>query len=169
MNLNENNNERAYEAAPVPAVFNEALLDLGDFNSPTQVAAVEDLVLDLDDEEPDNGVAVPEAVVAPAPVEAVTLEPADVAPVPTPEEQHIGEPQQWTIVQEASAEPAPSASMVEDHGSSEPKAGLSPEAIDAIARRAVELMSDKVVREIAWEVVPDLAELLIKKKLDQQN
>lgn len=46
---------------------------------------------------------------------------------------------------------------------------LSPEAIDKIARRVVELMSDKVVREIAWEVVPDLAELLIKQKLDEQK
>ncbi|MFN2404481.1 MAG: PleD family two-component system response regulator [Pyrinomonadaceae bacterium] len=44
---------------------------------------------------------------------------------------------------------------------------LSPEVIDAIARRAVELMSDKVIREIAWEVVPDLAELLIKKQLEE--
>ncbi len=44
---------------------------------------------------------------------------------------------------------------------------LSPEAIDAIARRVVELMSDKVVREIAWEVVPELAELLIKQKLEE--
>jgi CheY-like chemotaxis protein len=44
---------------------------------------------------------------------------------------------------------------------------LSPEMIDAIARRAVELMSDKVIREIAWEVVPDLAELLIKKQLEE--
>jgi CheY-like chemotaxis protein len=44
---------------------------------------------------------------------------------------------------------------------------LSPEMIDAIARRAVELMSDKLIREIAWEVVPDLAELLIKKQLEE--
>lgn len=46
---------------------------------------------------------------------------------------------------------------------------LSPEAIDAIARRVVELMSDKVVREIAWEVVPELAELLIKQRLDEER
>jgi CheY-like chemotaxis protein len=46
---------------------------------------------------------------------------------------------------------------------------LSPEMIDAIARRAVELMSDKVIREIAWEVVPDLAELLIKKQLEESK
>lgn len=46
---------------------------------------------------------------------------------------------------------------------------LSPEAIDAIARRVVELMSDKVVREIAWEVVPELSELLIKQKLEEDR
>jgi len=46
---------------------------------------------------------------------------------------------------------------------------LSPEMIDAIARRCVELMSDKVIREIAWEVVPDLAELLIKKQLEEKQ
>jgi CheY-like chemotaxis protein len=46
---------------------------------------------------------------------------------------------------------------------------LSQEAIDAIARRVVEMMSDKVVREIAWEVVPELAELLIRQKLDEQQ
>ncbi len=46
---------------------------------------------------------------------------------------------------------------------------LSPEVIDAIARRAVELMSDKAIREIAWEVVPDLAEQLIKKRLNKNR
>lgn len=46
---------------------------------------------------------------------------------------------------------------------------LSPEMIDAIARRVVELMSDQAVREIAWEVVPQLADLHIKKKLDENR
>lgn len=46
---------------------------------------------------------------------------------------------------------------------------LSPEAIEAIARRVVEMMSDKVVREIAWEVVPELAELLVKKRLEEEK
>lgn len=48
-------------------------------------------------------------------------------------------------------------------------ARLSPETIEAVARRVVELMSEKVVREIAWEVVPDLAELLIKQRLDEER
>ena len=47
--------------------------------------------------------------------------------------------------------------------------GATREEIDAIARRAVELMSDKVIREIAWEVVPDLAELLIKRQLEENQ
>ncbi len=46
---------------------------------------------------------------------------------------------------------------------------LSPEAIDAIARRAVEMLSTRVVEEIAWEVVPQLAELLIKRKLEEEK
>ena len=48
-------------------------------------------------------------------------------------------------------------------------AELSPETIDAIARRAVEHLSERVVREIAWEVVPELAELLIKQRLDEEK
>lgn len=46
---------------------------------------------------------------------------------------------------------------------------LSPAMIDAIARRAVELMSEKVIREIAWEVVPELAELMIKRQLEESQ
>lgn len=46
---------------------------------------------------------------------------------------------------------------------------LSPEMVDAVARRVVELMSDRSVREIAWEVVPDLAERLIRERLEQEN
>lgn len=63
-------------------------------------------------------------------------------------------------------------SVVEGHTRVEEPARadqLSPEMIDAIARRVVEMMSDKVVREIAWEVVPDLAELLIRRKLEEED
>ena len=54
-------------------------------------------------------------------------------------------------------------------GSGATQGQLSPEALETIARRVVELMSEKVVREIAWEVVPDLAELLIKQRLDEEK
>ena len=44
---------------------------------------------------------------------------------------------------------------------------LSDEQIDRIARRVVELMSDQVVRNIAWEVIPDLAEMVVKERIRQ--
>jgi hypothetical protein len=44
---------------------------------------------------------------------------------------------------------------------------LSPEVIDAIARRVVEQLSTKVIEQIAWEVVPQLSELIIKRRLEE--
>jgi hypothetical protein len=42
---------------------------------------------------------------------------------------------------------------------------LTDEQIDRIARRVVQLMSDQVVRNIAWEVIPDLAEMVVKERI----
>ena len=46
---------------------------------------------------------------------------------------------------------------------------LSPEVVDAIARRVVAQLSEKAVQEIAWEVVPQLADLMIKRKLEERE
>jgi CheY-like chemotaxis protein len=46
-------------------------------------------------------------------------------------------------------------------------ADLTDEQIDRIARRVVQLMSDKVVRDIAWEVIPELAEIVVKERIKQ--
>jgi CheY-like chemotaxis protein len=43
--------------------------------------------------------------------------------------------------------------------------GLSDADVDRIARRVVELLGDKAVRDVAWEVVPDLAECVIRDRL----
>jgi hypothetical protein len=43
--------------------------------------------------------------------------------------------------------------------------GLSESDVDRIARRVIELLGDRLVREVAWEVVPDMAELVIKDRL----
>lgn len=42
---------------------------------------------------------------------------------------------------------------------------LSEADVDRIARRVVELLGDQLVREIAWEVLPDMAEMVIKDRL----
>ncbi len=65
----------------------------------------------------------------------------------------------------APSEPEPTSMQAGQIGLNQ----LSPEAIDAIARRAVEMLSEKVVQEIAWEVVPQLAELMIKRKLEEKE
>lgn len=47
--------------------------------------------------------------------------------------------------------------------------GISQELVDEIVRRTMERINDDVIREIAWEVVPDLAEQLIKKRLNKNR
>lgn len=42
---------------------------------------------------------------------------------------------------------------------------LSPAEIDAIARRVVERLSERVLREIAWDVVPDLANVIVRQRI----
>ena len=43
--------------------------------------------------------------------------------------------------------------------------GLSDEDVDRIARRVVELIGDQTIREISWDVIPDLAEIVIKDRI----
>ncbi len=153
----------------------DLLLDLGEPVHPW-VAEEEEFVLDLDDESaaPAYAAAPARTFVEPQVTEAVaaagayesSYQPevhasfADTQEVPYPSavsdvEVVESEPEPMF------AEPQPSSAttLTTDQ--------LTPEMIDAIARRVVEMMSDKVVREIAWEVVPDLAELLIKQQLEK--
>ncbi len=49
-----------------------------------------------------------------------------------------------------------------------PTAGsLTDDDIDRIARRILELSGERIVRKVAWEVVPELAERLVKERLDE--
>ena len=160
----------------------DVLLDLGEFE-PVRASADDDFVLDLDDEpaevsapayspQPMRAFVEPqvkEAVAAAGAYES-TYQPevhaafADTQEVTYPVAMHdvavaAPEPEPMFVEPEPAAPVAASAPISADQ--------LSPEMIDAIARRVVEMMSDKVVREIAWDVVPDLAELLIKQQLEK--
>jgi CheY-like chemotaxis protein len=42
---------------------------------------------------------------------------------------------------------------------------LSENDVDRIARRVVELLGDRTIRDVAWEVIPDLAEVIIRDRL----
>jgi len=48
-----------------------------------------------------------------------------------------------------------------------PLAELTEEQIERIAARGVAKLSDRVVREIAWEVVPDAAEIAVRRRIEE--
>ena len=128
---------------------------------------------------------------------ASILDPAEPEPVsgatpedlPFAEEAAVSEPESmWmTTPEDVQAEPDPeapgaphapvmeapqlafaseSAPASEVAANSSP-ANLTDDQIDRIARRVVELMSDSVIRNIAWEVIPDLAEMVVKERIRQ--
>jgi CheY-like chemotaxis protein len=98
--------------------------------------------------------------------ERITDEPFDEAPQLT---SYSDAPVAEAIPVETSSEPALTSAIEASPVSGITAEQLSPEMIDAIARRAVEHMSEKVIQEIAWEVVPQLAELLIKRQLEEKT
>jgi CheY-like chemotaxis protein len=82
------------------------------------------------------------------------------APEPEPEEAPVA-------AASAPAETAPPMPIAARGESSDLPANLTDEQVDRIARRVVELLSDQVVRNIAWEVIPDLAEMVVKERIRQ--
>jgi len=151
----------------------DVLLDLGEYE-PVRTAADDEFVLELDDEvapapvrafvEPE----VKEAVAAAVGYESTYQPEVHPSFAETQEVPYASEVKEAAVTKpELEVMYAESVSPAAHAGSLTPDQ-LTPEMIDAIARRVVELMSDKVVREVAWEVVPDLAELLIKEQLEQK-
>lgn len=52
-----------------------------------------------------------------------------------------------------------------DHAANLGASTLSAADIDAIARVVVERLSERILREIAWDVVPDLAEIIVRERI----
>src|SRR6185295_4064198 len=113
---------------------------------------------------------VPEATPAPAAAPPATPEPAfpsfgemdfSAEPIAAPEPPRFAAgfapappPPAAAPVAAAPAAPAASGSVT-----------LSDDDVDRIARRVVELLGDKPVRDVAWEVIPDLAEVVIRDRI----
>jgi CheY-like chemotaxis protein len=144
--------EPSFELEPEPLYQVEAepvfTLDRGEPSVALQedaFRAPSELPLDEADETPQDYV-LPDEV---PPVSLATLTSAAAAPafaVPEP------------VLPEETAEPA--AQPATNGGGR-----LSDEDVDRIARRVVELLGDKAVRDVAWEVIPDLAEVIIRDRL----
>jgi CheY-like chemotaxis protein len=65
------------------------------------------------------------------------------------------------------AEPAPTSepSEPEPAVSAEARSDLDDEQIERIARRVVEMLSDRAIRDIAWEVIPETAEMIVRERI----
>lgn len=175
------------EAAPVAAaqVADSALLDLGDFEPLPAAAEADDFVLDLEDEpfrsddeasfergwdfsaqkqEPEVAEQPPQEMISTLRPGAVSFEESAAA-----ETERLSAPEASISAAEMPTQPLlPAPQTPSDFSASPAIAQYPPELIEAIAQRVVELLSEKVIEEIAWEVVPQLAEVMIKKKLEEQ-
>ncbi|HEX6852343.1 MAG TPA: response regulator [Candidatus Polarisedimenticolaceae bacterium] len=80
---------------------------------------------------------------------------------PEPEPPRAPEPVVEAVP--ASAEPAPAPAEPVPA----PERTLTDADVEAIARLVVAKLSEPILREIAWEVVPDLAEAIVRERLRQ--
>ena len=98
----------------------------------------------------------------PRAVTPLEAEPAPAPAAPSPiSSAPIPEPQAPAPAPTAPAAAAAPAS----NGGSNGSGALDDATIDRIAQRVAELIGDSVLREVAWEVVPDLAEVVIKERI----
>lgn len=105
---------------------------------------------------------------APPPAPAPVFEPE---PEPEPEPQRADSP---VFEEPAAAEEVPFEAPVEPEISTPPAAAaasfsgdVSDEVIERIARRVVQMLSADEVKKIAWEVIPDMAEMVVKERIRQ--
>jgi CheY-like chemotaxis protein len=164
-------------------VEDEGVLDLGDIETFAAAINEDDFVLEVEVEP----VTVSSAPVTPVSEEATieSVRPAieDFGEAPSAPLETFTEAALTRVTDEpadeVSAVPLSAHSQTSEFSADEVSAaplsapsqtsGLSADEIEAISRRVVEQMSEKVVREIAWEVVPELSELLIKRRLEEQR
>ena len=156
----------------------DMLLDLGDYQ-PASLARSEEFELDVDLDEVQEPSPVGVGASAwskggwesvPKPTEDPFATTRDLSRGVVPTSVEEGSPAQTTFTGARMEGQQPQQGRTEVGGSpGNSFKDFPPEVIDAIARRAVEHLSERVVQEIAWEVVPQLAELLIKRQLEEKN
>ena len=161
------------ETAPImPAQESEEVLEVAPSEMPQQLR--EESVADVSGFELESAPAAAAAVTASetaallpdaSSLETATTFESEAAPVA--EASSESQP-----VEDAIQERAPAVAVgasEQSHVAMSPSSTLSPEMLDELVRRVVAHMSEQVVREVAWEVVPDLAERLIKQRLQEEK
>lgn len=117
-------------------------------------------------EEQPAGSARPPLAGAPAPeADSVWTPPPEAPPAETWQEPD-GETRPNPLNAPVPFAPLPAPSTV-PHQNGGPALNLTPEAIDLIAEKVVERLSDRIVREVAWEVIPQVAEALVRRRIKE--
>jgi CheY-like chemotaxis protein len=104
--------------------------------------------------------------------QAPQTEPEPTAPEPAwpPLQAAAAEADSWeppvppTVIAPEPEQPAAAAAVPEGDTR---YIGLTDEQVERIARKVVELMSEQVVKNIAWEVIPDMAEMIVRERIRQ--
>ncbi|HEY7864315.1 MAG TPA: response regulator [Thermoanaerobaculia bacterium] len=109
---------------------------------------------------------------APAPAAAVT---APAAAIPPPREEReeevvvdvpssaAGVPHELESLAKRASIPELARMLTTELSSG--GGGLSDDEIERVAEKVVQKLSDRIIREIAWEVIPDMAEIVIKQRI----
>lgn len=94
-------------------------------------------------------------------------EPTAAMPVPPADVRPIGFRSLDRTLEERAEAPEPPAPAPQGGGGGDIPfpLRLSDDDVERIARRVAELVSERVLRDVAWEVVPDMAEVVIKERL----
>ncbi len=115
-----------------------------------------------------SSVALPEDMPFATEVEDEPLPEAAAAPIEETEDPAWGAMSAAEAIAEPEEPPVPPPALAPEPPPVPVRSSdLTDEQIDKIARRVIELMSDQVVRNIAWEVIPDLAEMVVKERIRQ--
>ncbi len=112
----------------------------------------------FDDVDPEPEIAAEPAVEPFAPVVDEPFEEVADAPV---EDSFKDEP---SMADTSPVDPPPEDTAPVDAPQGDAAIQLSEEDIDRIARRVIELASDRL-EQIAWEVVPDMAEIVVRQRI----
>lgn len=150
--------DESWQSLEIPPADDEVAVDLSD--SAVAWDSAED-----GESDPTTEVEVVFAAEAEA-AESAEVEAEDAA-IPSYEAAEAPAAEAPATAEDVAASAEVASAEVVPPGPAVASSALSDDDVERIARRVVELLSKKAVQDIAWEVIPDLAEIVIRDRLNE--